>query len=102
MSAAAGLAFVFWTGQTTDAVMMSMPSMIYVLAISGAVHLVNYYRDAVHEHGLEGAPERALAHGWKPALPVQCHHRHRPGIAGHQRPGTDSQVRHLCGRRRRD
>ena len=68
LSAAAGLAFVFWTGQTTDAVMMSMPSMLYVLAISGAVHLVNYYRDAVHEHGLEGAPERALSHGWKPAF----------------------------------
>jgi hypothetical protein len=68
LSAAAGLAFVFWTGQTTDAVMMSMPSMLYVLAISGAVHLVNYYRDAVHEHGLEGAPERALQHGWKPAF----------------------------------
>jgi predicted RND superfamily exporter protein len=68
MSAAAGLAFVFWTGQTTDAVMMSMPSMLYVLAISGAVHLVNYYHDAIREGGLEGAPDRALAHGWKPAL----------------------------------
>jgi predicted RND superfamily exporter protein len=67
LSAAAGLAVVNWTGQTTDAVMMCMPSMIYVLAISGAVHLVNYYRDAVHEGGLEGAPERALGHGWKPA-----------------------------------
>jgi predicted RND superfamily exporter protein len=68
LSAAAGLAFVFWTGQTTDAVMMAMPSMLYVLAISGAVHLVNYYRDAVREHGLEGAPERAMSHGWKPAV----------------------------------
>jgi predicted RND superfamily exporter protein len=67
-SAAAGLAFVWWTGKTTDAVMMSMPSMLYVLAISGAIHLVNYYRDAVREHGIEGAPERALSHGWKPAL----------------------------------
>ncbi len=68
MSAATGLAIVYWCGQTTDAVMMCMPSMVYVLAISGAVHLVNYYRDAVHEDGLDGAPERALGHGWKPAL----------------------------------
>ena len=68
LTSAAGLAFVFWSGQTTDAVMMAMPSLLYVLAISGAVHLVNYYRDAVHEGGLEGAPERALRHGWKPAL----------------------------------
>jgi predicted RND superfamily exporter protein len=68
LSASAGLAFVFWTGQTTDAVMMSMPSMLYVLAVSGAIHLVNYYRDAIREQGIEGAAERALAHGWKPAL----------------------------------
>jgi predicted RND superfamily exporter protein len=68
LTAAAGLAVVFWTGQTTDAVMMSMPSMLYVLSISGAIHLVNYYRDAVREHGLESAPERALGHGWKPAI----------------------------------
>ena len=68
LSAAAGLAVVIWTGGTTDAVLMSMPSMTYVLAISGAVHLVNYYRDAVKEHGLDGAPEWAIRHGWKPAL----------------------------------
>jgi predicted RND superfamily exporter protein len=68
LSAAAGLAFVIWTGKTTDAVMMSMPSMLYVLAISGAVHLVNYYHDAIREGGIDGAAERALAHGWKPAL----------------------------------
>lgn len=68
LSAAASMAVVFWTGQTSDAIMMSMPSMMYVLAISGAVHLVNYYREAVHETGLDGAPERAMGHGWKPAL----------------------------------
>ncbi len=68
LSAAASMAVVFWTGQTSDAIMMSMPSMMYVLAISGAVHLVNYYREAVHASGLDGAPERAISHGWKPAF----------------------------------
>lgn len=68
LSAAAGLAMIFWTGQNTDAIMMSMPSMLYVLAISGAVHLVNYYHDAIREGGMEGAAQRALAHGWKPAM----------------------------------
>jgi predicted RND superfamily exporter protein len=43
-----------------------MPSLVYVLGLSGAVHIVNYYRDAVEEHGVEGAAGRALAHGWKP------------------------------------
>ena len=65
-SGALGLAAVWWTGQTADAVLMSMPSMVYVLAISGAIHLINYYRDEVDERGAEGAPGRALSHGWWP------------------------------------
>ncbi len=68
ISAALGLAFVGWTGYSADAVMMSMPALVYVLGISGAVHIINYYREAVDEHGLHGAPERALAHAWKPAV----------------------------------
>ncbi len=66
MSGALGLAAVWWTGQSADAVLMSMPSLVYVLAISGAVHLINYYREEVDERGAVGAPERALKHGWKP------------------------------------
>jgi predicted RND superfamily exporter protein len=72
LSAAAGLAAVYWTGNTMDAVLMSMPSLLYVLAISGAVHLVNYYREAIKEHGLEGAADAAIGHGWKPALLCSC------------------------------
>ena len=72
LSAAAGLAAVYWTGNTMDAILMSMPSLLYVLAISGAVHLVNYYREAIKEHGLEGAADAAIAHGWKPALLCSC------------------------------
>ena len=30
------------------------------------MHIVNYYREAVPEHGLEGAPRRALGHGFLP------------------------------------
>ena len=40
--------------------------MVYVLAISGAVHLINYYRDEVDQRGVAGAAGRALAHGWWP------------------------------------
>ena len=45
---------------------MSMPSLVYVLGLSGAVHIVNYYREAVKQGGVAGAPERALGHGWFP------------------------------------
>jgi uncharacterized protein len=68
LSAAGSLAAVWLVGQTTDAILMSMPALVYVLAISGAVHLVNYYRGEVEAGGLRGAPGRAIAHGWKPAL----------------------------------
>jgi predicted RND superfamily exporter protein len=49
-----------------DAVLLSMPSLVYVLAISGAIHIVNYYRDACEESGEENAAARAIAHGWGP------------------------------------
>lgn len=68
VSAAASLGTVWLTGQTLDAILMSMPSLVYVLSISGAVHLINYYRDAIREHGMHGAVERAVAHAWKPAM----------------------------------
>ena len=68
VSAAASLGTVWITGQTIDAILMSMPSLVYVLSISGAVHLINYYRDAIREHGMHGAVERAVRHAWKPAM----------------------------------
>lgn len=68
MSAASSLAIVGISGQNVDAILMSMPSLVYVLAISGAVHLVNYYREAVESGGLYAAVERAVKHAWKPAM----------------------------------
>lgn len=55
-----------WTWGSVDAIMLSMPTLVYVLAISGAIHITNYYHDAIRENGLLRAPEQALAHGWLP------------------------------------
>jgi predicted RND superfamily exporter protein len=66
VAAIASLSAVWWLGSSVDAVLMSMPAVVYVLGLSGAVHIVNYYKDAIEEHGLIGAPERAVAHGWWP------------------------------------
>ena len=68
LSALNCLAIVWWTGGTVDAIMMSMPSLVYVLGISGALHLVNYYRETVQEEGLVGGPGRMLKLGWKAAF----------------------------------
>ena len=65
-SAIASLSFIGWTNIPLDAVLMSMPSLVYVLGLSGAVHIVNYYREAVANHGLPGSAEKALSQGWKP------------------------------------
>lgn len=68
LSAATSLGTVWLTGQNVDAILMSMPSLVYVLAISGAIHLVSYYREAVEENGMYGAAEKAVSLAWKPAL----------------------------------
>jgi predicted RND superfamily exporter protein len=68
LSAVLTLAFMWWAGDTVDAIAMSMPALVYVLGLSGAAHIINYYHEAVEEKGVIGAPERAIAHGWKPAL----------------------------------
>ena len=67
-SAAASLGMIWATGETVDAIVLSMPSLVYVLSISGAVHFINYYKDAVSEGGLAGATERAVIHSLKPAI----------------------------------
>jgi len=58
---------------TADAILMSMPAVVYVLGLSGAIHIVNYYRDAVADNSRRGmadvrygAAEEAMRHGWVP------------------------------------
>src|SRR5262249_49051843 len=68
ISAVLTLAMMWWFGSTVDAIAMSMPALVYVLGLSGATHLINYYYDAVDQGGLNGAPERSVMIGWKPNL----------------------------------
>lgn len=62
------LAMMWWFGSTVDAIAMSLPALVYVLGLSGATHLINYYYEAVDHGGVNGAPERAVLMGWKPNL----------------------------------
>ncbi|MFI4876642.1 MAG: RND family transporter [Blastopirellula sp. JB062] len=68
VSAITSMSLVYWCGSWPDAVLMSMPSVVYVLGLSGAIHIINYYKDAVEEDGVLGAPELAVSHGWYPCL----------------------------------
>ncbi len=65
-SAMLSMAMVWWTSGKVDAILLSMPSLVYVLGISGAIHVVNYYRDEVRLRGKAGAPGRALRHAVLP------------------------------------
>lgn len=60
------MAFVNWTNGSVDAILMSMPSLVYVLGLSGSIHVVNYYRDEVRSGGRSGAAGRALRHALFP------------------------------------
>lgn len=67
-SAILSLSIVWWTGAPVDAILFTMPSLVYVATTSGAIHLSNYYRDVILEgHPPEGAGTAALLHA---ALPL--------------------------------
>jgi predicted RND superfamily exporter protein len=67
-SAILSLSIVWWSRAPVDAILFTMPSLVYVATTSGAIHLVNYYRD-VRAGGApaEGAAGKALHHA---ALPL--------------------------------
>ena len=99
-SAMLSMAMVWWTGGRVDAILMSMPSLVYVLGLSGAIHVINYYRDEVRERGQarcawpSASPRNAALHAGL------GDHRDRSGIAVHQQPGADQQLWALFGHRR--
>ena len=68
LSAGISLAAVSFTRSHCDTIMLSMPALVYILAMSASIHLINYYHDAVREGGLVGAPERAIKLGWFPCF----------------------------------
>ncbi|MDO5552901.1 MAG: MMPL family transporter [Planctomycetia bacterium] len=71
LSAGVAMMTVSLTGGTCDSILLSMPALVYVLAMSGAIHMINYYHDAIREHGLQNAPERALEHAFSPCFFAQ-------------------------------
>jgi predicted RND superfamily exporter protein len=68
LSSMLAMSLVWFTGSKMDAVLMSMPLLVYVLAVSGAVHVVNYYRQAIRDGAIWNATDRAIHHAWRPAL----------------------------------
>jgi predicted RND superfamily exporter protein len=57
---AASLTVFYLTGGVMDAIVLTMPPLVYVAAVSGAIHLANYYRELVPEVGVQRAPWQAV------------------------------------------
>ncbi|PHX99361.1 MAG: hypothetical protein CK530_05880 [Planctomycetaceae bacterium] len=63
----ASLAVVWYSGYPVDAILLTMPSLVYVATTSGAIHLANYYRDQIAETGIvDGAAGRSVHHALLP------------------------------------
>lgn len=58
------LALLYFSGGKMNLLMTMLPPLIYVLSISSAVHLANYYRDA--RSGTANPLRVAISHGWLP------------------------------------
>ena len=66
LSWAASLSVVYLSGQNMDAVLMTMPALVFVLAISGAIHLTHYYQHAFRGDSRSLAIDTAVRNGWLP------------------------------------
>jgi len=66
----ASLSLVYVSGSHMDAVLLMMPALVFVLAISGAVHLTGYYREVLAGQATRGLGDDivrgALRRGWLP------------------------------------
>ncbi len=67
-STSVALAILYYSGGEMNLLMTMLPPLIYVLSISSAVHLVNYYRDAAAHLPPHAAVHAAVAHGWTPCM----------------------------------
>ena len=59
-------ALIYFTGRNLDSISLLCASLLFVLTISGGLHLLNYYRDNMERNGKKGAVTSAMA---KAALP---------------------------------
>lgn len=66
--AALSLAIVTFTGNTMDSILLNMPSIVYTMGMSGAIHIINYWRHNAAQYGMEGAATRGLKMAWLPCF----------------------------------
>ena len=68
MARRSSLAIVTFTGNTMDSILLNMPSIVYTMGMSGAIHIINYWRHNAAQYGMEGATTRGLKMAWLPCM----------------------------------
>ena len=68
LSALTSVAVVVMTGAKVNGLLVLMPILVLVLALSGTIHLINYYKAAIREKGVGKAVGIALSHGRRPCV----------------------------------
>ena len=59
-------ALIYYTGCNTDSISLLSASLLFVLTVSGSLHLLNYYRDNMERSGRKGAVVTAIKHAFLP------------------------------------
>ena len=95
--AALSLAIVTFTGNTMDSILLNMPSIVYTMGMSGAIHIINYWRHNAAQYGMEGAATRGLKMAWLPCLLSASTTSLGLDFTLHERAASDRQVWFLCG-----
>lgn len=67
-STAVALAILYLSGSKMNLLMTMLPPLIYVLSISSAVHLANYYRDSALDPNCVDPLKKAVSHGLMPCV----------------------------------
>jgi predicted RND superfamily exporter protein len=69
------ISMVYYSGMQFSAVLIVLPTLVFMLTLSGAIHLMNYFSEAANSTYRQSAsPETksagllAVSYGWKPCL----------------------------------
>ena len=68
LCSAISLSILYWSGGKMNLTLIMLPTLTFILGVSGCVHMVNYYRKAViHGYGMRSA-DQAMADGMYPVF----------------------------------
>ena len=92
LCAALSLTILYWTGGQMNLTMVMLPTLTFILGVSGCVHMVNYYRKASTLGCGMNSADQAIVDGWLSNRPFRSDHGGRVVFAGHQSCDPDPVV----------